>query len=262
MLLSCLAGPANTLPSPGQLIRAAVAVKTAHRDWKYTYREDEQWFLVDKKGQRVRSAAPSGRKTFDVIMLEGESYRKLVLIDGKPLDAKTEEQVNQDLENERAQRRQQPKNPPAVTKKFTVSPVGVEQLERFFETKVTGEETVLGRKTWRLESIPQRNFPQSNLRPIDKEGVPTFITGVVTWIDQQEGVEIKQTSVFTSAPGDIQVGTELTVEFSKVGEAWLPDTIRARFDYKTGMMQHSYREQDVRSYDYKRFTVDSTIVTP
>jgi len=259
ILLSPLAASADALPSPEQLIRAAVAVKTAQRDWKYTYREDEQWFSIDKKGRRAPSAAPSERKTFDVIMLEGESYRKLVLIDGKPLDAKTEEQVNRDLEKERAERRRQPKKP-TVTKRFTISPVELGQLEQFFETKVAGEETVLGRKAWCLESAPPRNFLQRNLRPADKEDVSTYVTRVVTWIDRREGVEIRQTSNFASPIGGIQAGTELTVEFSKIGEAWLPETIRARFDYKTGVMQHTYREQYVRCYDYKRFTVDSSLM--
>jgi hypothetical protein len=194
-------------------------------------------------------------------MLEGESYRKLVLIGGKPIDDETQEQVNQDLEKERAKRRQQQKKSPTVTKYFNVSPAGIEQLEQLFDTKVIGEETVLGRKTWRLESVPKRNLRPAD-KEIDKEEVATAITRVVTWIDRQDGVEIKQTSTFASAFRDIHVGTELTVEFSKVVEAWLPGTFRARFDYKTGLMQHSFTESDGRRYDYKRFTADSRIVTP
>lgn len=36
-------------------------------------------------------------------MLEGENYTKLILIDGKPLDAKTQKKVAADLEKTRAE---------------------------------------------------------------------------------------------------------------------------------------------------------------
>jgi hypothetical protein len=253
-LLSCLTASAGTLPSPEQLFRAAVAVHAAQQDWKYTYREDDESFTLNKKGQRLPSKTPTPNQTFDVVMLEGEPYHKLVLIDGKPLDEQTQEQVNQDLERERAIR-QQPKKTPAVPG-FHLSTVKIEQLEQLFETKVTGEETVLGRKTWRLESVPRRN-----VQPTPIQG-GMVATRVATWIDQQDGVEIKQTSSLVAKDPKAGAATELTLEFSKIGEAWLLDTAHIRTDVKIGAKEHAYREMDVRCYAYKRLTADSAIVTP
>ncbi len=251
MLLAGSPLAADPLPPADKLIQRAAAAQSAQQGWKFTYREDDDQFLIGKKGRRV----PSPRKTFEVIMLEGEPYRKLVLIDGKPLSAKSQEQVTQDLERERALRRQHPKEGHTVTKTFVVSVAGIEQLERFFDTRVTTEEVVLGRKCWRLESTPKRG-----VRPANKEEQLTAATRRVTWIDREEGAEIKRTSIFVHASHDIQPGTEFTEEFSKIGEAWLPATAHLRFDFKIGVMQHAYGESHARYYDYKRFSVDSRII--
>jgi hypothetical protein len=256
VLLSCLAVSAATLPSPAQLIRAAVAVRAAQKDWKYTYRDDEESFQTDRNGQRVpaRNATSSG--TFDVIMLEGQPYRKLVLVDGKPLDAATQERVDRALEKERAGRREQPATIPVITRHYNVRAIGIEELEDFFETKVAGEETVLGRKAWRLESVPRRG------RRLNYKEGEMVATRVVIWLDEQDSAEIQQTTTYESRDRGPNVETELTEEYSKIGEAWLLDNTRGRTKIKTGLMEYFYGEIDTQRYDYKRFTVDSGIVTP
>jgi hypothetical protein len=129
-LLSCLAASAETPPSAEQLIRAAVAVHAAQRDWKFTYREDDEGFQTGKKGQRA------------------------------------------------------------------------------------------------------------------KQG------------------EMTETRCVTATHPESGAVTEFTEEFTKIGEAWLPETLRARSDFKIGFTEHAYLELNIRRYDYKRFTVDSTLVTP
>ena len=253
IVLSGFAACADTLPSSEKLISAAVAARAAQKDWKYTYREDDEWFLVPDKDAR---RAPSERKTFDVIMLEGEPYRKLVLVNGRPLDAEAQAQVDQDLERERTERRRQRKAP-TVIKLFKFSLPGIEKLEGFFDNKVMGEETVAGRKTWRVESIPKHNR-----RPANQEEEMTANTRCTTWIDQQDSVEIKQTSIFVRPYQEVGAGTDVKLEFSKFGEAWLPETVRLRMHFKVGPMQHPYREQHVRYSNYKRFIVDSEFRTP
>src|SRR5882724_11743390 len=93
---------ADTAPTPSQLIRAAIAARKAQdeKGWKFTYHEDEEQF-ENKKGQVVSRVI----RTYDVIMLEGEPYRKLILSNGEPLDAKTQKRVDEDLEKARAERR-------------------------------------------------------------------------------------------------------------------------------------------------------------
>jgi len=240
-------------PAAEKLIRSAAAAYTEQvaRGWKYTYREDEEEFLVDKKRQR----APSPRKTYEIIMLEGEPYRKLLLVNGQPLDEPAQKKVDEDLEKARKERVQ--KSPRIVTKSFQCDLAGIEQVERIFDSRVTGEETVLGRKSWRVESVPKRGF-----HPATREERQTASTHRVTWIDEQDGVELKNLSTFFRAADNFQAGTQLEQEFGKVGADWLPATTVLRFDVTIGVMQHAYGETHIRDYDYKRFTVESRIVQP
>lgn len=53
-------------------------------------------------------------------MLEGDTYRKLVLLDGKPLDAKTEKKVQADLAKTREERKKQQKKSSLLRKQMSV----------------------------------------------------------------------------------------------------------------------------------------------
>ena len=57
-----------------QLIQKAIAAHKAQeeRGWKFTWREDQE--SRDEKGQPAHPFL----KTYDVIMLEGDTYRKLI----------------------------------------------------------------------------------------------------------------------------------------------------------------------------------------
>lgn len=237
-------------PSPSELIdRAMAAEKTqGEKGWKYTYREDHEQSQLDKNGK----AGPPSTKTYDHIMLEGAEYKKLVLIDGKPLDAKTQKKVDEDLEKTRSERRKLG----FLSTQRTVALGGLNALERFFNNKVTGEETMLGRRTWRMESEPKAGYKASN-----KHEEEILASRHVSWFDQQEGDRIKWRDEFVHAANGFQPGTTVDWEFAKVGDAWLFDNTVLRMDMKWAPGIHGRAESRQRFYDYKRFTVDSTLTT-
>ena len=85
LLLCAFLSPAlaqDAAPSAETLLRNAIAAEKAQnaKDWKFTWREDEDKFPLDKNGKPL----PELHRAFDNIMLEGGVYRKLILIDGKP----------------------------------------------------------------------------------------------------------------------------------------------------------------------------------
>jgi hypothetical protein len=241
--------PADDTPSPAQLIHTAIAARKAQeeRGWKFTYREDEDHFEKDKKGTIV----PGIRRTYDVIMLEGAPYRKLVRLNGQALDAQMQERVEQEMNAERAERRKH--TPGTITR--TVALTEMDSLEQLFDNKVTGEDTVLGRKAWRMESQPKTKY-----KPANKEEEQALGARRVTWFDQQEGVELKHIDVFIRATNGFQPGSEMAMEYGKVGDAWLPATQMLRIDFKALAFVHAHAETHYRYYDYKRFEVESKIV--
>ena len=245
-----LPASAADAPPPDKLIAAALDAQHIQdqKGWKYIYREDEDQYQFGKKGDRLDPV----RKTYEIIMLEGDNYRKLVLIDGRPLPDKVQKQVDKDLEQTRTER----KKGGLFTFSRSVSLGGLDELQRLFDNKVTGEDTVGGRKTWVIESQPK-----PGLKPADKKEEEAMSSLRATWIDQEEGVVVKERFTFMRATNSFQPGTQWERELVKVGGAWLTDTINWKGEMKPMAVIRARFETHSRFYEYKRFQAESK-VTP
>src|SRR5580704_2935248 len=126
----------DATPTAESLLARAIAVEKAQdaKAWKFTYREDEAKLPVDKNGK----ALTSSHRTYDNIMLEGEIYRKLILIDGKPPDAKLKNKIDAEVERERAVRRAHP----AGTGRHEVRLGDLDQIAHMCDSTVAGREMV------------------------------------------------------------------------------------------------------------------------
>jgi hypothetical protein len=240
-----------TTPSPDELIQKAITARNTQdaRDRKYTYREDHTDTQLDKDGKP--SGSPETR-TYDHIMLEGENYSKLILINGNALDAKTQKKVDEDLEKARKERRGRG----LLTLHRSVSLGGLEFLPRLFDNRITGEETVLGRKTWRMESEPKAGY-----KPANKEEEEALASRRVNWFDEEDGYGIKENSLFIRATNSFQRGRTIDLEYLKVGDDWLPGNAIMRADMKMMPGIHGRAESQQRYSEHKRFTVDSNMTT-
>ena len=243
LLLAFAAFADNSVPDPEQLIRKAMEFRKAQADknWKFTWREDEEW--RDEKGQPMKPFV----RTYDNIMLEGDNYRKLILLDGQPLDAKTARKVEADLNKTREERKKHP-----LFHKV-VHMGDLDSLERLFDSKVTGEEVVGGRKAWRVESDAKPGAKPAN--PGEQEVIAAH---QVTWFDEDEGVDLRRRTTYTHGVHNIKAGTEVEIEWDKVGEAWLPAStvFHGEVDFFPGVSAHPNKKY--RFYDYKRFSVETT----
>jgi hypothetical protein len=230
-------------PTPDQLIEKAIALNKAQdaRALKYTWREDEE--RRDDKGQPQHPFL----KTYDVIMLEGDSYRKLILEDGQPLDAKTAKKVEENLEKTREERKKH-----KILHK-TIHMGDLETLPRLFDSKVTGEEVIGGRKTWRIESDPK-----AGIKPANQGEEEILATHRVTWFDQEEGFDLRRSTTYPRKINKIDAGTHGEFEFAKVGDVWLPASqiFRGGAHFFPGI--NAFGDIHIRYYDYKRFTSEST----
>jgi hypothetical protein len=251
LLLFMFLSPAlaqDAAPSAETLLRDAIAAEKAQADkgWKFTFREDEDKFPLDKNGKPL----PESHSTYDNIMLEGDLYRKLILIAGKPPDEKLQKKINTDIEKERTARRAHP----AQTGRHVVSVGDLDHITRLCDSKVTGEEAVSGRMAWRIESLPKAGY-----RPVDKDEEKFLTARRVTWIDEKEGFAIKYLEVFLRPTAGLQPGSEIEREFGKHGDAWLPDRMILRYDMRLYAVVRGRGESRYRYYDYKKFEVESKI---
>ena len=249
MIALFLAAAIFAPPDANELIRAALAARKAQNEhgWKFTYKEDYLQTDFDKNGK----VEGKKLKTFDVIMLEGDNYRKLILIDGQPLDEKTQKKVDQDLEKARAERH---KHSTLRTLVRSWSVAGLEDLEGLFDNRVVGEETVRDRKAWRVESEPKKDH-----KPANKQEEQIMGARRTTWFDEAEGIELKSDIEYLRPVEGMQPGSHDITEFTKIGDAWLVDTIVMKVDFKALGLIHARGESRYHYYDYKRFEVESKI---
>jgi hypothetical protein len=248
-LSACALAAQSVPPAPADLIARAIAAQNAQtaRGWKYTYREDHEQQQLDKNG---KPDGPPSSKTFDHIMLEGENYSKLILIDGKPLDAKTQKKVDAELEKTRTERR----GNHLLSLHRTVSLGGPDVLARLFDNKVTSEETISGHKTWRVESEPKSGY-----NPVNKGEEEALAARRVSWFDQEDGLAIKETNIFVRATNSFQPGTIFEFDYMKVGDDWVLADAVMHVESKMMPGVHGRVESHQRYSEYKRFSVDSAL---
>ena len=249
LLLFAILAPAlcEDAPTAGALLERAIALDKAQavRGTKYTFREDEDSLPEDKNGK----PQPASHRTYENIMLEGENYRKLVLIDGKPPDPRTQKKIDAEMEKERAERKAHPE-----IKKHEIRIGGLEQLVKMYDAKLAGEETVSGRKAWRIDATPKPDY-----RPANDEERRLLALRRTVWIDQQEGVAFKFLELFEREAAGFQPGSEMEIELAKHDEDWLTERFVLRYRAKI-MVFHMYGETRIRYYDFKRFQAESRIV--
>ncbi len=241
----CPALAQDVAPTAESLLRKAIEFQKSQEanGWKYTFREDEDKLPRDAKGQLGHAT----HRTYDNIMLEGDNYRKLVLIDGKPPDPKLQKKIDAEMEKERAARKAHPK-----IGRHEVRIGGLEQILKMCNSRVTGSETVGGRKAWRIESLPKPDY-----QPANEEEKRVLALRRIVWVDDSEGALLKTLDVFIQPAVDLLPGTEFETTYTKIGDAWLCDGFVFRYLAFGG---HRRGESRSRFYDFKKFEVESKIV--
>lgn len=229
-------------PTPADLVRKAIAARERQQEWQFTWREDVE---QRRKGQ------PPEITTYEVIMLEGETYRKKVLVDGQPLSAQEQARVDADLSKTRDQRRKRGLR--RITRSVQLG--GLDELTGLFDLSTARAETIAGRPAWRVEATPK-----VGLKPSDKKEEAALNTRRTIWFDQEEGAELMRRDHFLRATNGFQPGSEIEMQFGKVGEAWVIERLLLRYHLKALARMNVRGETHHRFYNYQRFTAESTLL--
>lgn len=238
-------------PSAEATVRRAHDLQVAQnqKGWTYTYKEEKENYRAEKGGELKLEST----EAFEIIMLEGETYRKLVLVDGKPLDAKRQRQVDEEMDRERTKRKKRSLR--RITRSVRIG--GLEEVLRLFDLKAAGEESISGRKAWRVEAEPK-----TGMKPANKADENAMNTRRTFWFDQETGAELRSEHEYLRATNGFQPGSRVEMEFGRVGEAWLIERLVFRFDLKAMAVVRARGEVRHRFFDYKRFAAESVLTTP
>ena len=211
-----ISAPAQEL-SPEEIIRRSVEVN--QRDWREASGYD--YFQRERLGK--------GTKTYEIIMLDGSRYSRLVAVDDEPLSAEQKEQEQQRFDAAVAQRQQES---PEERK----SRIAQYQQERERDRNLMGELTkaldfsLAGQdNSGSHPAYVLKGTPRPGYHPPNREA--KALTGMqgTLWIDQatfhwvKVAAEVVRPVWITGFFAQLQPGTHFELEQTPVREGiWMP----------------------------------------
>jgi hypothetical protein len=212
---------ADALPKADEIVRRSVANTDA--DWakaaQYDFTERD---IVVEHGTRTA-------KTYQVMMIEGSPYNKLIARNGEPLSAAETRQQDQKLAAETNRRRKESsearqKRVGAYQRERRQDHALMSEMAKAFDFKLTGQDTVNGHRCFVLEAEPKAGYRPSN----HETAVLTGMRGTM-WVDAQAyqwvkvHAEVFRPVAFGLFFARVNPGTQFTLEEQPVhGDLWLP----------------------------------------
>jgi hypothetical protein len=226
----------------------------------YTFQERTEFRQYNGKGKISKTEI----ETFEVLILGGRPYEKLIARNDKPLSEKDAQKEQRKLDDEGEKRQRQTAAEKArLDKERMEEQKYLREFTEAFDFKIIGEDQVSGKPCWVISVDPKPGY-----KPRQSEAkMFTKLRGKV-WIDKEqyhwvkaEGEAIDTLSfgffLFRVAPG-AKVSFEQT---SVNGEVWLPSRISVRAEARIAVLKKMNAEIDITYRDYKKFQADSKIVS-
>ena len=266
-LLLSLALPAVLFAQdPLEIIRRASELdrRDTEISRSYTYLERQERRDLDASGKLKKTES----ETFDVTLLEGSPYRRLVARDDKPLSPKDQRKEEEKLQKSIADRRKESPEERARrvaewARKRQKQREPLKELPDAFTFKLAGEETLNGSEAFVIDGAPKPGY-----RP--KSPSTAFFPKIKLrfWIDKKDyqWVKVDIESLDTIAFGGFLVrlakGCHLTIESARINnEVWLPKRAVIRGSVRIALLKVIRGEIVYTFSDYKKFQTDSRVLT-
>ncbi len=226
---------------------------------KYTYKERNQTRDYEKDG-KINS---SHSKKDEIIVLSGQTHKRLIARDDKALSSNEARREQQKLDREVDKSRDMPAAEKVrIDKQRAQQRKFLRELPDAFTFKLSGQEDVSGRPAWVVEADPKPGFHPKDSRA----NLLANIRGKV-WVDQAEYQWVKGEAevIDTFSLGfmllRIAPGGRISFEQTRVNdEVWLPVRFSLRADARVALVKNIRAAIDVTYRDYKKFQADSRIV--
>jgi hypothetical protein len=203
--------------------------------------------------------AASNSRTWDVIGLEGATYRKLIEIDDKPLPpklaAREERRLREEAERRRREGRERArKRLRALSYSWHVDYTRIPDI---YILQFRGEEIIKGRPAYVFEGAPNPEFRPR--KDIDSER-DWKCFALKLWIDKAEYQCLRMDVDVTADGSRLQKGSWLREEFAKLNDdVWVSTNLKVGYAARfmkligvRGLVTISYS-------DFRRFQVDSEL---
>jgi len=250
-----------------EIVRHAVELdaKNVQMGRGYIFQERREQHEFDGSGKVRKDEI----RTWDVIPMEGTSYRRLVARNDVPLSAEEQryEQEKQRLNadqrrNETPQERQRRvKDWERRQQQRTHEPL--KELPDAFNFTPAGETLVDGRTVYVIDARPKPGYHPKSLAASYFPKIKARL-----WIDKAEGQWVKvegETLDTISIAGfvlRVAKGTRYVAEQMRVGEnVWVPKRVWYKASARIALFKSIQLEVETRLSDYRRLPADSAAIT-
>jgi len=223
------------------------------------------WKVQPDYDHCIRVKEDSKVKTYDVLMILGSPYQRLVALDGKPLSPQQEKQEESKLQQEIADRRRE--TPQQRAKRIADwersrqrNHLLLEQLTKAFDFKMEGDRKVEGHEVYELAATPRPGYQPPN----NQAKVLTGMEGKL-WIDQKSfqwvKVEAKVIHPVSIAGfmARVEKGTRFELRQAPVApDIWFPSYFAVKARAKIlFVIPHNNQEQDTY-FNYRKAGSDDS----
>jgi hypothetical protein len=243
--------------SPVEMIRRSIEANQANakKARQYTYQEYRVKTERDAKGK----PGDSESLTWDIIALEGSTYRKLILKNGNPLSEKEQKKEDEQLRKE-AERRRNENSEQRKRRLFNYSydhTIPYPKLNEIYTFRALPDEEIGGRRTTPLEGIPKPGFqPHTD---DEKEAVNFRLT---LWLEHEEYYPVRIGIEIITDQSRLQKGTTFQIDFDKVNnDAWMAQRNESHFSLRPMRLFTVRGEQIITYSNFQKFQVDSKFLT-
>lgn len=230
----------------------------------YTFVEQNEERTYDK-ADRLKSAES---QTYEILILEGRPWGKLIERNGKPLGAGEARRVQLKLDREMEKRQHEDASAKARGDKEREDKDTIEtrrflrEVPDAFILRIDGVEEIGGRPVWAISATPRPGY-----RPKLPHGdILAKVRGKI-WIDQAEyqwvKVEAEAIAPLSFGLGLLRVepGGSLRFEQTRVNdEVWLPSRASIRAEARVVYVKKLREEMDIAYRNYRKFQTDSRII--
>lgn len=243
--IACPAWAADAIPSPQDIVQKSVTNTNA--DWAaapaYDFTEHD---VITRNGKRIE-------KTYQVMMIEGSTYNKLIALNGQPLpddqkaaeDRKLQQEIDNRQKESSAERR---KRVGKYQKERHQDHALMTEMSKAFTFALAGQETVDGRRCVALTATPKPGYRPPNRDTQVLRGMKGKM-----WVDTEQYQWVKvDAQVFRPVTfglffASVKPGTEFSFEQKPMqGNLWLPSHFRMTLNARVAFS--SRRSVDDETY--------------
>jgi hypothetical protein len=221
---------------------------------QYAYREYYDHRQLNAEGTETDRET----ETWDIIGLEGYSYRKLILRNDKPLSSKEQGREDARLKKETERRR---KESPEEKKKSLFSlqysyRMPYDKLADVFHLRYLGEREFDGRRLQLIDATPNLEFPAQTAD--EKESRNWHF---VLWLDPDAAFPMRIEADIVGEHSRLQKGTTLRQDWTRLPDGtWMPKILTIRYAARL-MKLHTVHGEAIRTFtDFHKFAVESKLL--